>query len=76
MIGLEFLSRVSSIKNLYLKKNNFSSYHGSFVITKNDFVLNLITSKLKATHPIQIHRAVFEKLRFEKKVKKILTLNI
>ena len=29
-----------------------------------------------ATHPIQIHKAVLEKLRFEKKVKKILTSNI
>ena len=29
-----------------------------------------------ATYPIQIHRAVLEKLRFEKKVKKILTSNI
>ena len=29
-----------------------------------------------ATHSIQIHRAVLEKLRFEKKVKKILTSNI
>ena len=28
------------------------------------------------THPIQIHRAVLEKLQFEKKVKKILTSNI
>ena len=29
-----------------------------------------------ATHPIQIRRAVLEKLRFEKKVKKILSSNI
>ena len=29
-----------------------------------------------ATHPILIHRAVLEKLRFEKKVKKFLTSNI
>ena len=29
-----------------------------------------------ATHPIQIHRAVPEKLRFEKKVTEILTSNI
>ena len=29
-----------------------------------------------ATHTIQIHRAVLEKLRFEKKVKKTLTSNI
>ena len=29
-----------------------------------------------ATHLIQIHRAVLEKLRFEKKVKRILTSNI
>ena len=30
-------------------------------------------SLLNATHPIQIHSAVLEKLRFEKKVNKILT---
>ena len=29
-----------------------------------------------ATHPIQIHKTVLEKLRFEKKVKRILTSNI
>ena len=28
-------------KNLYLKKNNFSSYRGSFVITKNFFFFYL-----------------------------------
>ena len=28
------------------------------------------------THPIQMHRAVLEELRFEKKVKKTLTSNI
>ena len=31
---------------------------------------------LNATHPIQIHISVHEKLRFEKKVTKILTSNI
>ena len=51
IIGLKFLSRVGSIrksiKNLYLKKNNFSSYRGSFVITKNVFFFyKLITPKL------------------------------
>ena len=29
-----------------------------------------------AIHPVQIHRAILEKLRFTKKVKKILTSNI
>ena len=33
-------------------------------------------SLLNATHPIQIHRPVLEKLGFEKKDKKILTSNI
>ena len=35
-----------------------------------------LNSLSNATNPIQIHRAVIEKLRFEKKVKKILTSNI
>ena len=34
-----------------------------------------INLKMNATHPIQIHTAV-KKLRFEKKVKKILSSNI
>ena len=51
MIGLEFLSRVGSIrkriKKPIFKKNNFSSYRGSFVITKNVFSFKkLITPKL------------------------------
>ena len=35
-----------------------------------------LNSLSNGTYPIQIHRAVLEKLRFEKKVKKILTSNI
>ena len=33
-------------------------------------------SLLNATYPIQMHRAVLEKIRFEKKDTKILTSNI
>ena len=33
-------------------------------------------SLLNDTYPVQIHKAVLKKLRFEKEVKKILTLNI
>ena len=45
---------------------------------KNNFFrkYRYLNSLSNATHPIQIHRAVFEKLRFAKKVKKILTSNI
>ena len=39
-------------------------------------IYKYFNSLLKAIHPIQIHRAVLDKLRFEKKVKKILTSNI
>ena len=52
MIGLEYLSRVGrtrkSIKKpIFSKKNDFSNYRGSFVITKNlFFFLKLITPKL------------------------------
>ena len=35
-----------------------------------------INVELNATHPIQMHTAVVKKLRFEKKVKKMLTSNI
>ena len=42
------------------------------------FIIKSCNSSLvtDATHPIQIHRAVLKKLRFEKNVKKILTSNI
>ena len=33
-------------------------------------------SRSNAIHPIQVHKAVLEKLRFDKKEKKILTSNI
>ena len=39
-------------------------------------ILKKKTHFLNAIHLIQIHRAVLEKLPFEKKVKKILTTNI
>ena len=49
MIGLEFWSRVGSIrksikKTIFKKKNNFSSYRGSFVITKNVFSFKKLTT--------------------------------
>ena len=67
------------IRELYFKKNKFLF----LLITKeqkNDFFFfrksRYFNSLSNAIHPIQIHRAVLKKLRFEKKVKKILTSNI
>ena len=44
------------------------------MITRNFFVFRkyrYVNSLLNATYPVQIYKAVLEKLRFEKKVKKI-----
>ena len=52
MIGLKFMDRIGSIrmriKKPKFKKKKISSYHGSFVITKNVFFFffKLITPKI------------------------------
>ena len=52
-----------------------------FIITENArncffMKYGYFNSILNATHSLRIHRAFLEKLRFEKKVKNILTSNI
>ena len=63
-----------SFFNVYVFINNKRT-----VIAKKIFFFRkyrYLNSLSNATYPIKIHRAVYKKLRFEKKVTKILTSNI
>ena len=60
--------------NVYVFINNKRSVIATKIIFFRKY--RYLSSLPNATHPIQIHGAVLNKLRFEKKVKKILTSNI
>ena len=64
---------IFSFFNVYFIINNKRTMIARKIILRKCRYLNSLSN---AAHPIQIHRAVLEKLRFEKEVKKILTSNI
>ena len=68
-------------------RNSFFSFFNVYVFINNKRTIiardifffrkyRYLNSLSNATHPIQIHRTVLEKLPFEKKLKKTLTSNI
>ena len=85
---LNYYEAIKSIlfqQSLHIQNSFFFFFHFSmftfFIITENPRKVffrkyRYLNSLSNAIHPIQIRRAVFEKLRFEIKVKKILTSKI